>query len=46
MKKRTGEILAVLDQLYGTDITCFLHAEDAGQLLIAHSIRHVSEMIG
>ena len=35
MKKRTGEILAVLDQLYGTDITCFLHAEDAGQLLIA-----------
>ena len=35
MKKRTGEILAILDDQYGTDITCFLHAQDAGQLLIA-----------
>ncbi len=35
MKKRTGAILSLLDQKYGTDITCFLHASDAGQLLIA-----------
>ncbi len=35
MKKRTGEILALLDRQYGTDLACFLEATDAGQLLIA-----------
>ncbi len=35
MKKRTAEILKILDERYGTDITTFLHAQDAGQLLIA-----------
>ena len=35
MKKRTGEILALLDRQYGTDLACFLEAADAGQLLIA-----------
>ena len=35
MKKRTGEILALMDAKYGTDLACFLDAQDAGQLLIA-----------
>ena len=35
MKKRTGEILTLLDKEYGTDLACFLEARDAGQLLIA-----------
>ncbi|MDO4622979.1 MAG: endonuclease III [Eubacteriales bacterium] len=35
MKKRTGEILQILDDMYGTEISTFLHAENAGQLLIA-----------
>ena len=35
MKKRTGEILALMDEQYGTDLACFLDAQDAGQLLIA-----------
>ena len=35
MKNRTKEILELLDRQYGTDIHTFLHAENAGQLLIA-----------
>ena len=35
MKKRTGEILQLFDERYGTDQEIFLHAESAEQLLIA-----------
>ncbi len=35
MKKKTAEILRLLDEQYGTDLTCFLEAKDPGQLLIA-----------
>ncbi|MCR5715290.1 MAG: endonuclease III [Lachnospiraceae bacterium] len=35
MKKRTGEILALLEQAYGSDIVCYLDHENAWQLLIA-----------
>ncbi|MDR1801726.1 MAG: endonuclease III [Lachnospiraceae bacterium] len=35
MKKRTGEILALLDEKYGTDLSCYLHHENAWQLLVA-----------
>ena len=35
MKKRTGEILQLFDERYGTDIETFLHSENAEQLLIA-----------
>lgn len=35
MKKRTGEILALLDEHYGTEYVCYLNHENPGQLLIA-----------
>ncbi len=35
MKKRTKEILDILDRQYGTDYICYLNHENAGQLLIA-----------
>lgn len=35
MKKRTGEILAALDEQYGTEYKCYLNHENAWQLLIA-----------
>lgn len=35
MKKRTEEILKLMDERYGTELKCFLNHEDAGQLLIA-----------
>ena len=35
MKKRTKEILALLEQEYGTDYKCYLNHENAWQLLIA-----------
>ncbi len=35
MKKRTGEILDILDALYGTDLRCYLDHRNAWQLLIA-----------
>lgn len=35
MTKRTGEILALLDQEYGTEYICYLHYETPWQLLIA-----------
>jgi len=35
MKKRTKEILALLDQEYGTEYKCYLTHENAWQLLIA-----------
>ena len=33
--KRTSEILAIFDEMYGTDWRCYLQHENAGQLLIA-----------
>ena len=33
--KRTKEILAILDEVYGTDKVCYLHHENAWQLLFA-----------
>ncbi len=35
MKKNVKEVLALLDQEYGTDYVCYLHHENAWQLLIA-----------
>lgn len=35
MKKRTGEILDILDEQYGTDYVCYLNYETPWQLLIA-----------
>ena len=35
MKKRTEEILALLDEHYGTEYVCYLNHENPGQLLIA-----------
>ncbi len=35
MKKRTGEILNILDKTYGTEYVCYLHYETPWQLLIA-----------
>ena len=35
MKKRTGEILKILDDQYGTDLVCYLDHENAWQLLVA-----------
>lgn len=35
MTKRTGEILALLDEKYGTDYVCYLNYETPWQLLIA-----------
>ena len=35
MKKRTGEILDILDALYGTDLRCYLDHRNAWQLLVA-----------
>lgn len=35
MKKRTLEILEILDNLYGTERVCYLNHENAWQLLIA-----------
>ncbi len=35
MKKRTKEILELLDKAYGSDIVCYLDHENAWQLLIA-----------
>lgn len=35
MKKRTLEILNILDEMYGTDLVCYLNHESAWQLLIA-----------
>ncbi|MCF0146350.1 MAG: endonuclease III, partial [Eubacterium sp.] len=35
MKKRTGEILRLLDEHYGTEIICFLKARNAWELLVA-----------
>lgn len=35
MKKRTGQILQLLDQQYGTEYACYLNHENAFQLLIA-----------
>lgn len=35
MKKRTGEIIAILDDQFGTDYKCYLNHENAWQLLIA-----------
>ncbi len=35
MKKRTGEILNILDDMYGTGLVCYLDHDSAWQLLIA-----------
>lgn len=35
MKKRTSEILAILDDWYGTDYVCYLNHETPWQLLVA-----------
>ncbi len=35
MKKRTKEILELLDKEYGTDYKCYLNHDNAWQLLIA-----------
>ena len=35
MKKRTIEILDIIDDMYGTDMRCYLNHENAWQLLIA-----------
>ncbi len=35
MKKRTKEILEILDQQYGTEYVCYLNYETPWQLLIA-----------
>lgn len=35
MKKRTREILAILDEMYGTEYVCYLNYETPWQLLIA-----------
>ena len=35
MKKRTGEILQILDAQYGTEFICYLNYETPWQLLIA-----------
>lgn len=35
MKKRTKEILAILDEMYGTEYVCYLNYETPWQLLIA-----------
>lgn len=35
MKKRTGEILDILDDQYGTDLVCYLDHMNAWQLLVA-----------
>ncbi len=35
MKQHTKDILALLDERYGTDFKCYLHHENAWQLLIA-----------
>ena len=35
MTKRTGDILAILDEMYGTDDKCYLNHETPWQLLIA-----------
>ena len=35
MKKRTGEILNILDDMYGTDLVCYLDHDNAWQLLVA-----------
>ncbi|MCR5639906.1 MAG: endonuclease III [Lachnospiraceae bacterium] len=35
MTKRTGEILQILDEMYGTDDKCYLNHETPWQLLIA-----------
>ena len=35
MKKRTGEILELLDKKYGTEFICYLNYETPWQLLIA-----------
>ena len=35
MKKRTGEILNILDDQYGTDAVCYLDHKNAWQLLVA-----------
>ena len=35
VKKRTKEILAILDDQYGVDKICYLHHDSAWQLLIA-----------
>ena len=35
MKKRTIEILHIIDDMYGTDMRCYLNHENAWQLLIA-----------
>ena len=35
MKKRTIEILNIIDEMYGTDMRCYLNHDSAWQLLIA-----------
>ena len=35
MKKRTGEILELLDEKYGTEFICYLNSDSPRQLLIA-----------
>ena len=35
MKKRTGEILSILDEQYGREYVCYLNHETPWQLLIA-----------
>lgn len=35
MKKRTLEILNIIDEMYGTDMRCYLNHDSAWQLLIA-----------
>ncbi len=34
-KKKTAEVLAILDERYGTELYAYLHHQNAGQLLIA-----------
>lgn len=34
-KKRVEEVLRLLDEEYGTDVACYLHHQDAWQLLVA-----------
>ena len=38
MKKRTGEILELLDEKYGTEFICYLDYETPWQLLMQESI--------
>ena len=46
MKKRTKEILDILDQQFGTEYKCYLNHENPGQLLIATMLSASAQMPG